>query len=317
MKPVVDRAQPRLEHVRVDLRRRQVGVAEHHLNGAQVGAALEQVRRERMPQHVRAERRAEAGARGRTPSESSRSRRGSSGPPRALTNSATRTPSRAPCATSAGRAVALVAPDPVGRLLADRDDALLVALADAGQVAARRGAGRRRGRRRARRRAGRSRTALDHRAVAQAARRRDVGLRRCSASTSSSERNFGSAGQARGGRRSSAGSASSAAIEHEEAVEAADRGDRRAPPSAATGPRAIVLADERFERLRDRASRAARPRAGGERAPARAGRARSSRACAPRAGARRAGDRGRRRSRSASRATSRVRDDAGDRADVG
>src|SRR5690349_10834911 len=56
MKTVVDRTQTRFEDVRVDLRRREVGVAEHQLNGAQVGAALEQMRRERMPQHVRAQR---------------------------------------------------------------------------------------------------------------------------------------------------------------------------------------------------------------------------------------------------------------------
>ena len=56
MEPVVDLAQPRLEHVRVDLRRRQIGVAEHQLNRAQVGPPLEQVRGERMAQHVRAQR---------------------------------------------------------------------------------------------------------------------------------------------------------------------------------------------------------------------------------------------------------------------
>ena len=39
--------------VRVDLRRRNVGVAEHFLHRAEVGAALEQVRRERVPQRVR------------------------------------------------------------------------------------------------------------------------------------------------------------------------------------------------------------------------------------------------------------------------
>ena len=61
---IVDRPQPRLEHVRVDLRRRQIGVAEHHLDRAQIGAAFEQMRRERMAQDVRAER-AAAGRRAR------------------------------------------------------------------------------------------------------------------------------------------------------------------------------------------------------------------------------------------------------------
>jgi len=39
--------------VRVELRRRQVGVAEHLLDGAQVGASLQQVRGERVAQEVR------------------------------------------------------------------------------------------------------------------------------------------------------------------------------------------------------------------------------------------------------------------------
>ena len=94
------------------------------------------------------------------------------------------------------------------------------------------------------------------RAIAQPARRRRRRAARCSASTSSSDRNFGSAGHARGGRRSSAGLRVEPAVEHEEAVEAADRGDRRAPPSAATGPRVIcsrtnassACAVERLER---------------------------------------------------------------------
>ncbi len=42
-----------LTHVRVDLGRADVGVAEHLLHDAQVRAALEQVRRERVAQHVR------------------------------------------------------------------------------------------------------------------------------------------------------------------------------------------------------------------------------------------------------------------------
>ena len=39
--------------VRVELRRREVRVAEHLLDAAQVGAALEQVRRVCVPQRVR------------------------------------------------------------------------------------------------------------------------------------------------------------------------------------------------------------------------------------------------------------------------
>ena len=40
-------------HVRVDLCRRDIGVAKHFLNSAQVGAAFKEVRRKRMAQRVR------------------------------------------------------------------------------------------------------------------------------------------------------------------------------------------------------------------------------------------------------------------------
>src|SRR5437764_15088209 len=58
VEPIVHGAQPRLENVRINLRGRQIGVAQHHLNRAQVGTPLEQVRRKRMahdvwPEHVR------------------------------------------------------------------------------------------------------------------------------------------------------------------------------------------------------------------------------------------------------------------------
>jgi hypothetical protein len=46
MKRVVHLPEPGLQNVRVDLRRRQIRMAEHRLNRAKVGAALEQVRGE-------------------------------------------------------------------------------------------------------------------------------------------------------------------------------------------------------------------------------------------------------------------------------
>src|SRR5688572_354690 len=61
METIVDLPQPGFEHMCVDLRRREVGVAEHGLDGAEVGAALEQVRRERVTQDVRAEMTAHTG----------------------------------------------------------------------------------------------------------------------------------------------------------------------------------------------------------------------------------------------------------------
>src|SRR5689334_8796090 len=45
---VVDLPEACLQHVRVNLRRRQIRVAEHRLNGAEVGASLEKVRRKRV-----------------------------------------------------------------------------------------------------------------------------------------------------------------------------------------------------------------------------------------------------------------------------
>jgi hypothetical protein len=53
MMATMDLAQPARRHVRVDLRRRNVGVAEERLDDSEVRSAAEQVRGERMPEHVR------------------------------------------------------------------------------------------------------------------------------------------------------------------------------------------------------------------------------------------------------------------------
>src|SRR5919199_5031184 len=67
MRLVVQLPPAAIRHVRVQLRRRQVGVAEHLLDGAEVGAALEQMGRERVAQQVRMDPRGvEAGLRGET-----------------------------------------------------------------------------------------------------------------------------------------------------------------------------------------------------------------------------------------------------------
>src|SRR2546423_1090248 len=60
MKTVVHRPHPLLKDVRVNLRRREIRVAQHHLDGTQIGATLEEMGGERMTQHVRAERRGDA-----------------------------------------------------------------------------------------------------------------------------------------------------------------------------------------------------------------------------------------------------------------
>src|SRR4030095_7783085 len=60
MKPVVHGSHTLREYVCVDLRGRQIGVPEHHLDGAKIRSALEEMRGERVPEDVRAERSAEA-----------------------------------------------------------------------------------------------------------------------------------------------------------------------------------------------------------------------------------------------------------------
>ena len=49
----VDRTEPLDRHVRVDLGRREASVAQQFLDGAEVRAALQDVRRRRVPQAVR------------------------------------------------------------------------------------------------------------------------------------------------------------------------------------------------------------------------------------------------------------------------
>ena len=53
MRPVVDAPDPGAGDVRVDLRRRDVGVAEHHLDGAEVGVVVDEMGREGVAEDVR------------------------------------------------------------------------------------------------------------------------------------------------------------------------------------------------------------------------------------------------------------------------
>src|SRR6266849_5777230 len=59
MMSLVNLLQPLLDNVRVDLRCRNVGVAEHQLHRSQIRAALQQMRGKTMPQHVRSQRHAQ------------------------------------------------------------------------------------------------------------------------------------------------------------------------------------------------------------------------------------------------------------------
>src|SRR5262245_24912138 len=60
VEPIVYDSQPRLEHVRVDLRGRQVGMTEHQLNRPKVRSSLEQVRGKGVTDDMRAERAADS-----------------------------------------------------------------------------------------------------------------------------------------------------------------------------------------------------------------------------------------------------------------
>src|SRR5581483_10348439 len=113
-------------HVQVDLRGREVGVAEHLLDAAEVGAALEQVRREGVPQQVRVDPlRLEAGLAGQPAQDQERAR--------ACQRPALRVEEelRPVAAIEVRPAAGEVAPQRLGRGAADRDDAILAALAGA------------------------------------------------------------------------------------------------------------------------------------------------------------------------------------------
>jgi hypothetical protein len=49
---IVNGAHALLEHMCVDLRRREIGVTQHHLDGSEVRTALEEVRRKRVSKHM-------------------------------------------------------------------------------------------------------------------------------------------------------------------------------------------------------------------------------------------------------------------------
>ena len=129
METVVNRLEPRLEDVGINLSGRQIGVTEHHLDGTQVGPAVQQMRRKRVSQDVRAQRsrqlRANAVALQDLPKADP-----TEGSPSHVDEQAR----RRPAFEQFWPPFALVGADPRGRLLADRDEALFVSLSDAGQV---------------------------------------------------------------------------------------------------------------------------------------------------------------------------------------
>src|SRR5688572_12253808 len=117
-------------YVGVELRRGEVGVTEHLLNAPQVGAALEEVRGERVAQEVRVDAgRVEAGLGGQTPQNEERARAGQRATLRVEKQL------RPMTAVEVRPSAAQVAAQRLRRRPSDRDDPLLAALADAADEA--------------------------------------------------------------------------------------------------------------------------------------------------------------------------------------
>lgn len=113
-------------YVRVELRSREIGMAEHFLNTSEVGPALEEVRREGMPEQVRVDAlRLEPGALG----ESAEDQEGASAGERAAAGVEEEL-GPVP-AVEERSAVRQVAPECLGSPAPDRNDALLGAFPDA------------------------------------------------------------------------------------------------------------------------------------------------------------------------------------------
>ena len=121
----VELAPPPVGDVGVELGRAQVGVAEHLLDAAQVGAALEQVGRERVAQQVGVDAaRLEPGDRGQPAQDQEGARAGQRPALRVQEELG------AVAAVEVGAAAREVAAQRLDRWPPDRDDALLAALAD-------------------------------------------------------------------------------------------------------------------------------------------------------------------------------------------
>src|SRR5262245_56601915 len=121
--------------MRINLRGRQVRVAEHHLDRAEIRAALQEMRREGMTEHVRAERTANAGAASVRleifPEAHPRQRAAASVEKQARRCSRS---SALPLRDQPAPAFLLITAHPFRGLFTNRNDALLAAFAHAGEV---------------------------------------------------------------------------------------------------------------------------------------------------------------------------------------
>jgi hypothetical protein len=130
MRLEVQLATAAIGYVRVELGGGEIGMSQHLLDAPKIGPALEEVRRERVPEQVRMDPRGlEAGAAGEAPEDEERA---CSGQRTALrVEEELRTVAPVEVRPAAGE----VAAKRLCGLAADRDDALLLALADAADEA--------------------------------------------------------------------------------------------------------------------------------------------------------------------------------------
>ena len=131
MGPAVDVPDPLAGEMRVQLRGGDTRMPEQLLDDAQVGPALEQMRRERVTQRVRADPVGEPGRASAARLTAAHACWRASRPPRSPRNSGPPRSGATWCVPAAtARGPVDPAPEPVERDVADRDQPLLVALAD-------------------------------------------------------------------------------------------------------------------------------------------------------------------------------------------
>ena len=109
-------------------------MAEHHLDGAEVGTAFEQVRGERVADHMRAERRADTGGSSVRPQDLPEPDPAERSAAAVDEHAFTRRAAAVSMARQDGSGVTQITRDPLGRLIAERNQPFLAALSNACQV---------------------------------------------------------------------------------------------------------------------------------------------------------------------------------------
>jgi hypothetical protein len=129
MEAVVDRPQARFEYMRVDLRGRKVGVTKHHLNRPKVSSSLQQMRRKRMPDDMRAE-----GLWETSPTPVAFQDLPEADAAERPTSSVDEHSGRRASLHQGGPPVALITPYPICGLFANRNQPFFISFTDTGQI---------------------------------------------------------------------------------------------------------------------------------------------------------------------------------------